>query len=415
MGEFMQEFRVSVRGLRVGMFVSRLDRPWLDTRFPLQGFLIRTDDELAMLQNQCSHAWVDIERGASPDPRHIELGEAAVVDSAREREEYEALRKTRWEVSSRFEDELAHAEDVHEQLELGIAEFMQDLGAGRKAHLDRLRHGVEEMVESITRNPSAFSWLKELKRRDNYTYQHAMSCSVWAATFGRHLGMEKDEICELALGGLLFDVGKTRVPPALLTKQAVLDDIECGQMREHVQHSLAILADIPELAPAMLEMVATHHERHDGSGYPQGLQGNAIPIAGRILGLVDTYDALTTQRVHADGLAPHEAVAELYRARGSLFQTELVEQFIQACGIYPTGSLVELSDGCVGVVTAVHSLKRLRPSVMLLLDPDHHPLPQFRTIDLGDAQGPEAKAGISIVKGLQRGAYGIDPAELFLD
>jgi HD-GYP domain-containing protein (c-di-GMP phosphodiesterase class II) len=415
MGEFVQEFRVSARGLRVGMFVSRLDRPWLDTRFPLQGFLIGTEEELAILQNQCSHAYVDTSRGASPDPRHIELGESSLVASARDRDEYEALRKTKWEISSSFEDELAHAENVHEQLARGIEELMEDLGSGRSIQHDRLRRGVESMVESITRNPSAFTWLKELKRRDNYTYQHAMSCSVWAATFGRHLGMEKEEICELALGGLLFDAGKTRVPQGLLTKQAALDDIEIRQMRKHVQHSLDILAGMPGLSPAVLEMVATHHERHDGSGYPHGLVANAIPIAGRILGLVDTYDALTNERAHAPGLAPHEAVAELYRARGSLFQTELVEQFIQACGIYPTGSLVELSDGHVGVVTAVHSLKRLRPSVMLLLDPERRPLPQFRTIDLSDTQGPESHAGISITKGLPRGSYGIDPSELFLD
>lgn len=415
MDEFVQEFRVSAQGLRVGMFVSRLDRPWLDTRFPLQGFLIRTDEELVVLKNQCSHAYVDIARGESPDPRHIELGESSLVSSARDREEYDALRKTRWEVSSRFEDEVTHAEVAHEELERGVAEFMDDLGAGRRIQLDRLRRGVESMVESITRNPSAFTWLKELKRRDNYTYQHAMSCSVWAATFGRHLGMEKEEICELALAGLLFDVGKTRVPPRLLASQAVLDELECAQMRQHVQHSLDILEGIGGLSPAVREMVATHHERHDGSGYPHGLIASAIPIAGRILGLVDTYDALTTARPHAAGLAPHEAVAELYRARGSLFQTELVEQFIQACGIYPTGSLVELSDGHVGVVTAVHSLKRLRPSVMLLLDPAKRPLPQFRTVDLGDPHGPESQAGISIARGLPRGSHGIDPAELFLD
>lgn len=415
MDEFVQEFRVSAQGLRVGMFVSRLDRPWLDTRFPLQGFLIRTDAELAVLKSQCSHAYVDIGRGDSPDPRHIELGESNLVARARDREEYDALRKTRWEVSSRFEDEVTHADVAHEELERGVAEFMDDLGAGRRIQLDRLRRGVESMVESITRNPSAFTWLRELKRRDNYTYQHAMSCSVWAATFGRHLGMEKDEICELALAGLLFDVGKTRVPTRLLASQAVLDELECVQMRRHVQHSLDIIDGIGGLAPAVREMVATHHERHDGSGYPHGLTGSAIPIAGRILGLVDTYDALTTARPHAAGLAPHEAVAELYRARGSLFQTELVEQFIQACGIYPTGSLVELSDGHVGVVTAVHSLKRLRPSVMLLLDPDKRPLPQFRTVDLGDPHAPESQAGVSIARGLPRGSHGIDPTELFLD
>jgi HD-GYP domain-containing protein (c-di-GMP phosphodiesterase class II) len=414
MEEFTQEFRVSARGLQVGMFVARLDRPWLDTRFPLQGFLIRDEAELEALRNQCSHAWVDVARGLSPDPRFIELTDSSVVEAAREREEYQALRRTEWTLGSSFEDELPQAEQAHARLEQGIAELMADVDAGRKLDVARLRQGVDAMVDSVTRNPAAFSWLKELKRRDDYTYQHALSCSVWAASFGRHLGLERDEICELALGGLLFDVGKTRVPAALLSKDAGLDAHESAQMRRHVEHGLAILGDTPGIGAAVLEMVETHHERHDGSGYPRGLAGSAIPIAGRILGIVDTYDALTTLRSHAAGLAPHQAVAELYRVRGTLFQSELVEQFIQTCGIYPTGSLVELSDGYVGVVTAVHSLKRLRPSVMLLLDPEHRPLPQFATVDLGDAGAGDGGA-VSIVRGLPRGAYGIDPAELFLD
>jgi hypothetical protein len=135
-------------------------------------------------------------------------------------------------------------------------------------------------------------------------------------------------------------------------------------------------------------------------------------MGGRILGLVDTYDALTSVRSHAAALSPHEAVSELYQMRGTLFQSELVEQFIQTCGIYPTGSLVELSDGQVGVVTSVHSLKRLRPSVMLLLGADHRPLPEFITIDLGQASGSK---GLMIRRGLPAGAFGIDPSELFLD
>lgn len=413
MVEFMQEFRVSTRGLQVGMFVSRLDKPWLDTQFPMQGFLIRTEAELESLRNQCSHAWVDIARGEAPDPRFIELTDTSEAQAAREREEYRALRKTDWTVRSTFEGELSKAEEAHASLEQGIAEVMSDVDAGRKLDVAKLRQGLDAMVDSITRNPAAFNWLKELKRRDSYTYQHALSCSVWSATFGRHLGLERDEIRELALGGLLFDVGKTRVPPALLSKGSGLDAHENAQMRQHVAHGLEILSDTPDISAAVLEMVGAHHERHDGSGYPQGLAGSAIPITGRILGIVDTYDALTTVRSHAASLAPHQAVAELYRVRGTLFQAELVEQFIQTCGIYPTGSLVELTDGYVGVVTAVHSLKRLRPSVLLLLDPDHRPLPQFHTVDLGDANG-EGEA-VSIARGLPRGAYGIDPTELFLD
>jgi hypothetical protein len=120
-------------------------------------------------------------------------------------------------------------------------------------------------------------------------------------------------------------------------------------------------------------------------------------------------------RAYAQGLSPHQAVAELYNLRGTLFQAELVEQFIQTCGIYPTGSLVELSNGQVGVVTAVHSLKRLRPSIMLLLDADKTPLAQFHTIELGDVSEDARGQPLSIKHGLPPRAYGIDPAELFLD
>jgi hypothetical protein len=154
--------------------------------------------------------------------------------------------------------------------------------------------------------------------------------------------------------------------------------------------------------------------RPDGSGYPWGLQGSEIPIFGRIMGIVDSYDAMTCVRPYAPSRSPHQAVNELYQQRGTLFQAELVEQFIQNCGIYPTGSLVELSNGQVAVVTDVHSLKRLRPRVMLLLDADKTPLKQFRVLDLGEVERDDAGQPLSVKNGLPTGAYGIDPVELFL-
>jgi HD-GYP domain-containing protein (c-di-GMP phosphodiesterase class II) len=186
-------------------------------------------------------------------------------------------------------------------------------------------------------------------------------------------------------------------------------------VRLHVQHSLDIVENTPDLPPGIVEMVATHHERHDGSGYPWGLKGGDIPIFGRILGLVDSYDAMTCVRPYASSRSPHQAVAELYKQRGVLFQSELVEQFIQSCGIYPTGSLVELSSGQVGVVTEVHSLKRLRPRVMLLLDEDKAPMARFREIDLGETVLDDRGAPLSVKCGLPPGAFGIEPSELFLD
>ena len=129
---------------------------------------------------------------------------------------------------------------------------------------------------------------------------------------------------------------------------------------------------------------------------------------------MDSYDAMTSARPYAPNRSPHDAINELYQQRGRLFQAELVEQFIQACGIYPTGTLVELSNGQVAVITEVHSLKRLRPRVMLLLGPDKSPLERFRELDMGETEYDENGAPLTIRRGLPNGSYGLDPVELFL-
>jgi HD-GYP domain-containing protein (c-di-GMP phosphodiesterase class II) len=412
-----QEYRIDVRGLAVGMYVSRLDRPWLGTPYPLEGFLVGRLDEVSQLQQLCGHVFVDTTRGIAPDPSFLRPESSDLLHHAQDEDEVAELRRTEWLVTTDFDSELPQAELAHDALERGIAEVMRDLEEGRNLDLSKLTSGVDAMIDSITRNPSAFLWLKAIKRKDNYAYQHALGCSVWAASFGRHLGLDRGELGELTLSGLLFDVGKTRVDTDILTRPFALDAPQLELVRAHVQHGLDILRETPGLTTRTLEAVATHHERHDGSGYPGGLSGSAIPMFGRIIGLIDSYDAMTSVRPYRESRSPHHAVMELYQARGRLFQGALVEHFIQTCGIYPGGSLVELSDGRVGVVTTVHSLKRLRPSVMLLLDESKQPLSEFVSVDLSEMprSGGDADDFLSIKRGLPQGAYDLDPAELFLD
>ncbi|GAA4867808.1 HD-GYP domain-containing protein [Luteimonas vadosa] len=414
MDDFTQELRITVQGLEVDMYVARLDRPWLGTDYPLEGFRLTSDADVETLRRLCSHVYVDVSRGASPNPRFVDLGTPDLVREAQSEEEIAALRKTVWEVQTEFDEELADAEAAHESLSESINTVMEDLQAGRQLTIENLRTGVDAMIDSITRNPSAFVWLKAIRRKDDYAYHHALGCSVWAASFGRHLGLDRSELGELALSGLLFDVGKTRLPNRLLSQPAPLDESDSAIMRTHVQHSLDILEGTEGITLRMLEAIATHHERHDGSGYPHGLSGTEIPMFGRILGLIDSYHAMTSVRKFMESRSPHQAVMELYLARGQLYQAELVEQFIQTCGIYPSGSLVELSDGCVGVVTSVHSLRRLRPEVMVLLDAQKKPVANFRKIDLNDMIEDANGVVLSIRRGLPPGAHGIDTAELFL-
>jgi HD-GYP domain-containing protein (c-di-GMP phosphodiesterase class II) len=407
------ELRISVRGLAKGMYVARLDRPWLDTPFPLEGLLLESEEEIEKLRRICSYVYVDSARGTPPDLRFVELDDGHEVRKARD--EYAALRKIDWQVDSEFEAERGLAKEVHERLEKDIDEVMADLQAGRNLDLARLKDGVDAMVDSILRNPAAFTWIKELKRRDDYGYHHALGCAIWAASFGRHLGLEREEVQKLALGGLLCDIGMIKVPMEMLTREGKLDVEEADLVRRHVAHGLEILAGTQGIPEKIVEIVATHHERHDGSGYPKGLKGELIPIYGRIMGLVDSYNAMTCVRPHAPTRSPHSAVAELYKLRDTLFQAELVEQFIQTCGIYPTGTLVELSSGEVGVVVSVHSLKRLRPNVMLLLDRDKAPLRNFRTVDLSETELDEHGEPLSVKGGLPAGAFNINVKELFLD
>lgn len=410
-----REVRISVRGLTRGMFVSRLDRPWLETSFPLQGMRLDNDDQVLALMRICTHVWIDTQAGAKPELRHLApLPSVPVHREVRESPELKRLYRHDWQLEADVEEELPRAESAHVALKSRMAEVMADLRKGRRFDLDKLRAGVRAMIESILRNPAALAWLKELKRHDDYTYHRAMGSSIWAASFGRHLGLIREELEDLALGGLLCDVGKACLPPELLAKQTALNAEEAILVRHHVQHSLDIVASTPGASPRVIEIVATHHERHDGSGYPHGLRGVQIPIFGRIMGVVDSYDAMTSMRPYAASLSPHQAVAELYEQRDRQFQAEIVEQFIQACGIYPTGSLVELTSGEVGVVIEVHSLKRLRPRVMLLLDANKQPLPEFRIVNLGTAEPDAREPGLTVKRGLPIGAYGIDGNELFL-
>lgn len=254
--------------------------------------------------------------------------------------------------------------------------------------------------------------LVRIRRHGDYLYDHSLCNAVWSAVLGRHLGLPPDDLGCLALGASLVDVGMTRLEVNPVAKPAALSAGEMAAVRRHV----ALGADLVRAAGVdrrVLEVVQNHHERFDGSGYPQRLSGHDIPVLARIAGLVDTYDAMITPRPHAPGRTSFEAVQELWDGGAAHFQRELVEQFIQAIGLFPTGAVVELNTGEVGIVVAQNESRRLKPSVMLVLDCNKRRRADLRVVDLATEE--PADGGEQWVRSeLQPGSHGVHPDEFFL-
>lgn len=401
----LEVVKVSTSDLEVGMYVSNLDRPWLETPFMIQGFRLESKADIERLRQFCLYVYVDTQKSriaADVAPRRVSR-------PRRPTQELFPKRKLQvYEDANQWSEEYPRALQAVELLSVAIDDIFADVTKGQSVDIVRAKKSVEPMIDSITRNPDACIWLARMKQEDKYTYQHSLGASIWAVALGRQLGLPKSDLRTLAVGGLLFDVGKLRVDKELLNTNRPLTDDEFEQVRDHVRHGVEMIKGGALMNQDILDMVAHHHERHDGSGYPGGLKGDDIPVFARIAAIVDCYDAITSHRSYARALPPADAIKLLYEWRDRDFQQELVEEFIQAIGIYPAGTLVELSSGEIAVVVGEYRTRRLRPKVLVLLDAQKAPLAVPKIIDLLSMTHTEDNQPLDIVSSLQPDAYGID-------
>lgn len=418
------QIRVSLAELKVGMYVSELDRAWLETPYLIQGFLIESQEDIDQLMKYCEFVYVDASQSVSHDdspgmpvtdiPQRASSAQHASLTDIQQKEILLDEKPKQYSKTSKFPDELKTAYIEHAALSDAIKGIIEQTAQNNKLDLAMIEKAVVPMVDSVIRNPDAFAWLTMMKERDNYAYNHSISTAIWAAAFGRNLGLPIEEIKSVSMGALLFDIGKVKLPKELVVNSKEYNPVEHKIFKKHVDYSLEIVKSIDGIKGSIIDMVATHHERHDGSGYPNGLKGDSIPLFGKMAGIIDCYDAIISDRYHARAISPHDAVKKLYDWSNSEFQSELIEQFIQVVGVYPVGTLVELSDGRVGVVVAQHEVRRLRPKVMLILDRDRQLLSKFKIIDLYyEVQGQDG-ASLDIVKTVNPRSYGIDPAQFYI-
>ncbi len=527
--------KVSVKELRVDMFIAELDRPWNDTPFLLQGFLIDDAEQLRQLREYCQWVMVDPARsigreydapsrvapperrdlgdaprvqinrvesaGASltedpahtgtrapPRPRERPAGAGTAKTSPASPREFavptrgattspvkaapplapipprrdarstqggffsqlresvlniltpgakdkpdfdrvpetypqpganprpafipESVQLTIYEDKTSVQEELGFATETFARTNEILIQVAEDIRHGNTLQLDSVEDVIEDMVDSMVRNPDAMMWVARIRELDVSIYDHGLTVAISLVAFGRHIGYPKEPLSHLGMLGLLLDVGKIKLPRTLLEKNGRLSTEEFTLVKTHVELGLNELSRTPNLHADVLEGIAQHHERMNGSGYPAGLQGDKISIFGRMAGIADTYAAMTKKRAYADAVSPHEALQMLSNWGGTQFHPDMVEQFIQSIGAFPVGSLVELSTGEVAVIVTHNKLKRLKPKVLVITETDKTPRKYPGTLDL---IYDVSERPVYIRRGLASNAFGLDPGEYYLN
>lgn len=413
----VQQKKVFVHDLELGMFVSDLDRPWHQTPFPIQGFYIRSQDDVRALTSHCK--WVSVDVAESRESIDTAKDARPAFGRARQgkdrnRQEIKlpplSIREpVRHQAVSSLRKELKISRKLMVDAEASLQRVFQSVRQGQMPRLTDVAKVTRNMVASVVRNPDAVLWLSRTRQHDDFTYQHALNTAVWALVCGRELGLNEGLLNHLGMGCLLSQVGKLKLPEALLQNEGRLGSEDYALYRTYVERGVQSLED-SGVSRAVLSVVQNHRERHNGSGFPEGLRGDRIPLLAKVAGLAEYFESLVGPREKSEAMTPARAVSLLYELRNIEFQEDLVEKFISAIGVYPTGSLVELNDGQRGVVVSHSPERRLWPKVMIMTDRAHTPLKTARIIDLARFnEGKEADEAMSILECLPAGTNGLHP------
>lgn len=386
--------KIPVSELRMGMFVSKLDRDWLETPFLVQGFLIQSAEDIDVVAEYADFVWVDKVQQDWVEPEK----RATLTTALRPKSTY--INKVP------AQEEHHKALGVYRDARRLTRTLLDDLRLGGTINSSEAKATVKACVGSIIRNPDALLWMTKIRSQDEYTAEHCLNVCILAIAFGRHLGMSEVELEKLGLCGLLHDVGKMRVPSEVLNKPGALTPKEFNQIKAHTVHGRNLLMSTPGIYDSVVDVAYSHHERLDGNGYPRKLPASGISRFARIIALVDAYDAMTADRCYSAAIPTTEALKIIYKSRGTHFDDALALAFIKSIGLYPPGCIVELRNQLIGIVLETSARYRHLPKI-ILVHKGEQPLPQERVINLAEVEQGKLERDYLIKRVHKDGTYGI--------
>lgn len=389
----VQKIKIQMSDLQLGMYVCELDRPWTESSFLFQGFLLDNPKDYELLINTCQYVYIDVSKSKLlPKMEFENTGQFIAYHNKKE--------------ITPFQVEIEYAIRLYDKADEVIHNLFRDAAHGHIENVGEAKELIAATAASILRNPNALEMMTRLKDKDKYTAQHSVNVSILSMRLAQQVGLEYDRMQHIGLCGLLHDVGKMRTQDKVLKKPGRLTAKEMEEMKDHARLGYEILSNVRDLDKSVAEVAYSHHERLLGQGYPRGLQDEAISFESKLVAIADVYDAITSKRVYCDAIEPSTAMEYLYSMRAKAYDEKLVESFIQCIGIYPVGTLVELSSGEVALVLSSTPSHRLEPLIMLVRDAKKNPLASVRIINLTTFREKDGRP-YNIVKSIPDGSYGV--------
>ena len=387
--------KVSVYDLKLGMYVVELDRPWLETPFLFQGFIISSEEEIDQLAEYCEFVYIDVSQT-----------EVKYQDQGKSRSQVKSRRIYKVPTEKALPEAIGH----YDHAKRTVDNVLTSLRLSHDIDTQEVKTAVKSCVKSVLKNPNAMMWLTQIKNKDDYTAEHSLRVSVMSVALGRELDLLEQELEDLGVAGMLHDVGKVKIPDEILNKEGSLSPEEYEVIKTHTSAGRSLLMSKSDVPPATVDVAYCHHEQLNGKGYPRGVTAEKIPYFARIVSIVDAFDAITSDRVYSEGRSVLEALRILYDCRGQQFDEEIVRAFIRLIGIYPPGHIAELSNGEVGIILSCPPRNKLRPKLIIVRNPDKK-LCSERILDLSREQKDSEGQMIRVKEIFTDGAFGIQLQE----